>query len=349
MMQKNVFKLWQSMDDYNEAQLYGKLNEHIDWSIYRDIAEGKKNVSEYKTLHIKLRTNKVLKKDLIQAPGGAHFISQKFKDYFGAEVFEDSILLHATINDVPYFAWLFAQTNNCFIAKDSQIEEKLDGDTGERVPLKYVFDNSKVKDNRFFKLPDENDELYYCDEIIGRKILASDLNLIAQSLVYEEKNLRKRVTYTNPVAGINFEEPENYLLECKQYKKLLAGKKLSEKDWAIDFKEGEKEIGLLSMYRKQILISINWQQKAEIHIGLTTHTAQEYFEYRGNTKPYEFEHKDIKFESRLHEYDWQIVLVAPWKNNLNLYVLVINRTCYATDNEYMQEALNVVKKIKFLS
>jgi hypothetical protein len=30
MAEKNVFKLWQSMDDYNQTQLYGGLNEAID-------------------------------------------------------------------------------------------------------------------------------------------------------------------------------------------------------------------------------------------------------------------------------------------------------------------------------
>jgi hypothetical protein len=79
MVRKNVFKLWQSMDDYNQTHLYGGLNEAIDWAILREISEGKRSVSDYKPMSLKLKTNKILKKDLIQAPAGAYFISEKFK------------------------------------------------------------------------------------------------------------------------------------------------------------------------------------------------------------------------------------------------------------------------------
>lgn len=343
---KNVFKLWQSMDNYNETQLYGKLNEHIDWSILRTIADGTKNVSEYKPLQLKLRTNKILKKDLIEAPIDALLISEKFKNYFDPSVFKDSILLPATINDVPYYVWIITKANDCLNKEESQLEEYKVNEKGERTAYHYAFNQSKIKDNTFFKLPDAYN-VVYCDEIIGRKILASDLNLMAQPLIYEEENLRQTITYNNPELGIQFIEPTNYYLECKQYVKIKANKKLTPKDWAISFKAEEKEVGILSMYRKQLLASVNWLQKAEIHIGLTTYTSQEYFEYRGTTKPYEFKHQQLNFEARIHEYNWQVVLVAPYKNNYNLYILVINRTSCETDTVYMNEALDVVKTIQF--
>jgi hypothetical protein len=347
MLKKNVFKLWQSMDNYNDTQLYEKLNKDIDWSILRAIANGTKTVSDYNPMHLKLSTNKALKKDFIQAPAGAHFISEKFKNYFDASVFGDSILLPATINDAPYYAWIFTKTNDCLDVSKSQLEESAYNDKGELMPYDYAFEQNKIVDNRFFKLSDNGAELYYCDEIIGRQILASDLNLMAQPLIFEEADLRKRVVYNNTNLNIQFTEPQNYHLECKQLEKIKANKKLTEKDWEINFKKDEKEFSLLSLYRWQLLVSNNWMQKAEIHIGLTTHNADEYFNYRGTIKPFEFKHKDVEFEARIHEYDWQVVLVAPFKNNYNLYILIINRTNYVMDNVYMQEALEVVKTINF--
>jgi hypothetical protein len=47
-MKKNVFILWESMVDYNETNMHGGLNEDVNWSIFRDIAEGKVSVKDYK-------------------------------------------------------------------------------------------------------------------------------------------------------------------------------------------------------------------------------------------------------------------------------------------------------------
>jgi hypothetical protein len=347
MLKKNVFKLWQSMDDYNETQLYGKLNEAIDWQILRDIAEGRKQANDYQLLHLTLKSNKILKKDLIQAPAGVHFISERFKNYFDAEVFEGSVLLPATINDTPYYVWVFLEINDCLDRAESQLEDFKYDENGDQIPHKFVFDSNKIKDNRFFKLSDEDNELYYCDEIVGRKILASDLNLMAQPLVYEEQDLRKRVVYNNPNVGVQFEEPKNWHLECAPYKKIKEGKKLTDKDWEIKFKANELEFGLLSMYRRQLLISTNSLQKGEIHIGLTKRTAEAYFEYQSTLTPIDFTHPDVKFEARIHEYEWQKILVTPFKEGLNLYVIVVNRTHYKTDEIYKNEALEVLKNIRF--
>jgi hypothetical protein len=347
MLAKNVFKLWQSMDDYNQTQLYGGLNEAIDWSILRDISEGKKSAVDYNPMHLKLRTNKILKKDLIQAPAGAYFISEKFKNYFDPEVFENTVLLPATINDVPYCTWIFFSVNDCLNREESQLEDFKYDENSEQMPYRFVFDQNKIKDNRFFKLPNDNFEVPYCDEIIGRKILASDLNLMAQPLIYEEKDLRKRTTYHNQVSEIYFEEPENWYLECKQIDKIKQGKKLSDKDWEVKFKDSELDFGLLSMYRKQLLISTNWLQKSEIHIGLTKRSAEAFFSERNAIKPLDFQHGDIQFECRINEYEWEKTLIAPYKNGINLYVIVVNRTHLKTDEIYKNEALEVVKSIQF--
>lgn len=347
MLGKNVFRLWQSMDDYNETQLYGRLNEAIDWQILRDISEGIKQASDYQPFKLNLKSNKILKKDLIPAPAGVHFISEKFKNYFDAEVFEGNVLLPATINDTPYYAWIFLDINDCLNRAESQLEDFKYDENSDQIPHKFVFDSNKIKDNRFFKLSDEGNELYYCDEIVGRKILASDLNLMAQPLVYEEKDLRKRVNYENSVVGIHFEEPENWHLESKQYKKIKEGKKLTDKDWEIKFGMGELEFGLLSMYRHQLLVSTNSLQKAEIHIGLTKRTAEEYFNYRSSIKPIDFQHIDTKFESRINEYEWEKTLITPYKNGLNLYIIIVNRTHLKTDEIYKNEALEVVTSIRF--
>jgi hypothetical protein len=347
MAEKNVLKLWQSMDDYNQTQLYSGLNEAIDWSILRDISEGKRSVGDYKPMSLKLKTNKILKKDLIQAPAGAYFISEKFKNYFDTEVFENTVLLPATVNDVPYYAWVFLSVNDCLNREESQLEDFKYDENSEQMPYKFVFDESKIKDNRFFILPNDPFEVPYCDEIIGRKILASDLNLMAQPLIYEEKDLRKRVTYQNPVLGIQFEEPENWILECKQIDKIKQGKKLSDKDWEVQFKNNDLDFGLLSMYRKQLLISTNWLQKSEIHIGLTKRSAEAFFSKRNAIKPLDFQHDDVQFESRINEYEWEKTLIAPYKNGLNLYIIVVNRTSLKTDEIYKNEALEVVKNIRF--
>jgi hypothetical protein len=342
MVIKNVFKLWQSMDDYNQTQLYGGLNEAIDWSIFRNITDGTMSVGDYKPVHLKMQTNKILKKDLIQAPADIYFISEKFKNYFDPEVFENTVLLPATINDTPFYAWVFLSKNDCLNREDSQLEDFKYDENGEQVPYNFVFDQNKIKDNRFFKLPNDVYEVPYCDEIIGRKILASDLNLMAQPLIYEEKDLRKRITYHNSVLGIRFEEPENWHLECKQTIKIKQGKKLSDKDWELKFKNDE-----LSQYRKQLLISTNWLQKSEIHIGLTKRSAEAFFSDRNAMKPIDFQHDDLKFECRINEYEWEKTLIVPYKNGLNLYIIVVNRTSLKTDEIYKNEALEVVKSIRF--
>ena len=347
MTKKNVFKLWQSMDDYNQTSLYGGLNEAIDWRIFRNIADGTMSVGDYEPVHLRLKTNKILKKDFIQAPTDIYFISEKFKNHFDPEVFENTILLPATINESPYYAWIYFSKNDCLNREDSQLEDFKYDENGHQNPYKFVFDQSKIKDNRFFRLSNDVYEVPYCDEIIGRKILASDLNLMAQPLIYEEKDLRKRINYHNPILGIDFEEPENWYLECKQSSKIKQGKKLSDKDWEVKFKNDELDFGLLSMYRKQLLISTNWLQKAEIHIGLTKRSAEAIFSERSAIKPIDFEYNDLKFECRTNEYEWEKTLIAPYKNGLNLYIIIVNRTSYKTDEIYKNEALALVKSIRY--
>jgi hypothetical protein len=347
MTKKNVFKLWQSMADYNETNVYGRLNEAIDWSIFRHIAEGTMSASDYTPVHLRLKTNKILKKDLIQAPAGAYFISEKFKNHFESEVFEDTVLLPATINEVPYYAWVFLSTNDCLNRAESQLEDFKYNENGVQIPYNFVFDDNKIKDNRFFKLPNDVYDVPYCDEIVGRKILASDLNLMAQPLIFEERDLRKRVVYDNPELGIKFEEPENWLLDCPQLDKIKQGKPMKAKDWAIKSKENETDFGLFSMMRKQLLISTNWLQKGEIHVGLTKRSAEDLFKERSTLKPIDFQHMGLKFESRTNEYEWEKTFVAPFKNGFNLYVIVVNRGHLKTDEVYKNEALEVVKTIRF--
>ncbi len=346
-MLKNVFKLWQSMDNHNETQVYGGLNEAIDWSIFRSISEGKIPATDYKQVDLKLSTNKILKKDFIQAPADIYFISEKFKNYFDAAVFENTVLLPATINDVPYFAWIFLSKNDCLNREASQLEDFKYDENGNHIPYNFVFDQSKIKDNRFFKLPNDNYEVPYCDEMIGRKLLASDLVIMAQPLLYEEKDLRKRVYYHNPLVGIEFEEAEGWHLECKQLNKIKQGKKLTDKDWEVNFKKDDFDVSLVSMYRKQLLISTNWLQKAEIHIGLTNRTAEAVFSERSAITPIDFKHQDIQFECRINEYEWEKTLIAAYKDGLNLYIIIVNRTHLKTDEIYKNEALEFVKKMRF--
>ncbi|MFM2392416.1 MAG: hypothetical protein RLZZ546_393 [Bacteroidota bacterium] len=61
------------MADYDETQLYGGLNEAFDWSIFRSLSEGKMSVSDYKPVHLKMKTNKILKKDITSAPADTFF------------------------------------------------------------------------------------------------------------------------------------------------------------------------------------------------------------------------------------------------------------------------------------
>jgi hypothetical protein len=177
--------------------------------------------------------------------------------------------------------------------------------------------------------------------------LTSDLILMAQPLIYEEKDLRKRMTYHNPVLNIQLNEPENWHLECTQTIKIKQDKKLSDKDWEVKFKNDELDFGLFSLYRKQLLISTNWLQKGEIHVGLTKRSAETIFSERNAIKPLDFQHDDLKFGCRMNEYEWEKTLIAPYKNGLNLYIIVVNRTSYKTDELYKNESLEVLKSIRF--
>jgi hypothetical protein len=346
-MKKNVFILWESMVYYNETNLHGGLNEAVDWAIFRDIADGKVSVEDCEPLHLKVESNKILKMDLKAAPADTFFISEKFKNHFDEEAFENTALLPATINEVPYYAMVFLSKNDCLNVEESQLEEFKVDENADRIPEKYVFDQDKIKDNRFFTLPTEQGMAIYCDEVIGRKILTSDLNLMAQPLIYEEKDLRKRVKYHNTVLGISFEEPENWHLECKQLDKIKQGKKLSDKDWEVKFKNTKYDFDLFYLYRKQLLKSTNWLQKAEIYAYVTKNSAEQIFTERSAIKPFEFKHPDLQFECMMNEYEWEKTLVAPLKDDLNVYLLVINRDHYKDDLKYKEEAMEVVRNIRF--
>jgi hypothetical protein len=346
-MKQNVFKLWQNMTDYDETQVYGGLNEAIDWGIFRDISESKIPITDYIPVHLKMKSNKILKMDIVAAPADTFLISEKFKNHFDADAFENTVLLPATINEVPYYVLVFLSRNDCLNIVASQLEDFKVDEKGDRIPVNYAFDQDKIQDNRFFNLPSEQGMGLYCDEIVGRKILASDLNLMAQPLIYEEEDLRKRVTYNNTFLGISFEESENWYLECKQLNKIKQGKELTDKDWEVKFKNTKYDFDLFYLYRKQLLISTNWLQKAEIYAYVTKNSAEQIFTERSAIKPFEFKHPDLQFECRMNEYEWEKTIVAHLKDDLNLYLLVINRDHYKDDAKYKEEAIEVVKSIRF--
>ena len=202
-MPTNIFQIWESANDWNETQVYGKLNADIDWSIFKQVAEGK---VDYKPLEIKLKTNKILKKDLTGAPGCNGLISKRALEIIGLDAFRDFMSFPLTVNDVIYFALYHLKSLDC-LDKDNSPHTLINtGNTefGFWEMEKFSFHLDKIKLNTVFTIP-ETERNLYCTEEIGRKILENNLVIVSQPLLHEEVDIRtNRVKYSNPILGISF-------------------------------------------------------------------------------------------------------------------------------------------------
>jgi hypothetical protein len=338
----NIFLLWEPMTDYNETQIYGKLNADINWAIFREAAEGK---TKYKPLQLKLRNNKVLKKDLVSCPGCNGLISKKGLEIIGMDAFRDFIFFPLTINEVPYFA-LYTQKNNDCLDEENSLHKKLNiGDTEFDFweVEKYNFHLDKIKPNTVFTIP-QTDRNLYCTEEIGRKILENELVIMAQPLLLEEKDVRKRVQFNNPVFGVSFDEPLNWQITCEQYDKLKKGKKLKPSDWQTDFGRSKTEIQIVELQRFELLQSNNWLDKARIYIQVSMRQPEVIFNERSAITKIDIPHPDLRFDCRVNEYNWERTLIAPYKKGLSFVVIIVTRD---DDEKYLQNAINVFQTIKF--
>ncbi len=331
------------MTDYNETQVYGKLNEAIDWSIFKKVADGK---AEYKPLEIKLKSNKILKKDLIGAPGCNGLISIKALELIGLDAFRDCMSFPLTINGESYFALYFLKNIDCLDAENSPHTLINTGVTefGFWEIEKHSFHTNKIEPNTVFTIP-QTERFLYCTEEIGRKILKNNLAIVAQPLLAEELDIRtNRVHYNNTELGIQFEEPLNFKLDCKQIDKLRANKKLTKKDWQHknQFKNGDEYI--LEMRQFELIKSNDWLQKSEIYIHLTNRQADEIFKERSAIKILENIHPD--FDCRINEYEWKTTCIAPFKDGMSYVVIIVHRN---DDKKYYEMAKEVFRKMKFHS
>ena len=342
-MPTNIFHIWESMNDYNETQVYDKLNEAFDWAIFKQVAEGK---AEYKPLAIKMRTNKILKKDLIDAPGCQGIFSKKAIEIIGLDTFRDFMIFPLTINGASYFAVYCLKELDCLDKENSPHNFLNSGDTefGFWEIEKHSFHLDKIKANTVFKLQ-ETYRYLYCTEEIGSRILENNLVLMAQPLLVEEIDIRtNRVQYNNPFLGISFEEPLNFKLACKQYEKLQQGKKITAKAWENKMPTSTNDEYILEMRQFELLKSNTWLQKTEIYIHLSARNAEDIFKERNAIKKQKNIRKD--FDCRMNEYEWETTCIAPFKNGLNYVVIIVHRE---EDKKYLNMAIEVFKEISFQS
>ena len=343
-MPTNIFHIWESINDYNETQVYGKQNVDIDWGIFSKVAEGK---AEYKPLQIKMRTNKILKKDLIGAPGCNCLISKKALEIIGLDAFRDCISFPLTINDAPYFAMLILKSVDCLDKENSPHTYLNIGDVefGFWEIQKHQFHLDRLKANTVFTLP-QTDRLIYCTGDIGRKILESDLSIMAQPLLTEEVDIRtNRVQYNNPFLGISFEEPLNFKLACKQYEKLQQGKKLTAKAWENKIPPVAKDEYVLELSQFELLKSNGWFQKGELFIYISAKKPEEIFAER---KCVEKENIRPDFDCRIYEYGFQTTCIASFKDGLSYVVIIVHRNDDVT-LKYYEKTKNFFRAIKFNS
>jgi hypothetical protein len=285
-----------------------------------------------------------LKKDFVECPGCNGLVSKRALEIMDLEAFKDFIMFPLTVNDASYFALYSTKNVDSLDAKNSVYEDRNYQNGGFWEMEKYAFHLDKIKENTVFSVPQTNHFLY-CTQEIGRRILENELNIIALPLLAVEEDLRpNRVIYDNPAWGIHLEEPKNWVMDFLQLNTLKAGKKIGKTAWKTDIPSNKGYLSLFEMRRFELLKSNNWRQKAEIFVSLVHDTPEEVFKGRLCVAPIEFEHPNLHFEAQINEYQWERTLVAPFKNGLNLVVVVVNRD---EDKKFVDEALEVVRNMRF--
>ena len=337
----NVFHLWQPQTDYNETNIWSKLNADIDWSIFRRTAEGEILFENYTPIQFKLRTNKILKHGLIRGAGNVQILSQKALDVIGLEALSDFKIFPVFVNNAPYFALYALKKTDCLDLNNSQYTELNIGDDGFYEISKHAFHLNKIKESSLFFMHKSSDFLY-CTGDIGRKILENELVIMAQPLIEEVEDLRKEVVYDNPIVGISFTEPRNWQMEGTVYEQLKTGKKLTEKAWKSEIPSNKDDISLVYMQRFRLLKENNWLNKASISINISKRKAEDIFQK--NEQPFSINHSDKDFKGQINEGQFYITLVAPYKNDLSFDVRIVS---WDDDKKYLEEAKKVFQNIRF--
>jgi hypothetical protein len=339
MQTNNIFLVYDNLSDYYYTQVYGRLNEHIDWTIFEKTAQGQIN---YEPLQILFKNNKALKKDLLNCPGCNGLISKKVFDLFDEKCFSHFFVFPVFINNVPYFALHAKQRIDCLKPNDSQYtflsttEELWDVN-------KYAVDLSKIENSIFFSIPQAR-HLLYCTQDIGQQLLQQNLALVALPLLQVEEDTCAKIVYTNPFFGMSLQEPKNWRMSGPNIQKMREGKTITESSWKMDLPKKEEALLLFEMQRFELLKSDDWRQKAEIYVQLVNQTPEHLFAQRSAITPIEVPHPDVKFQARKNEYEWERCLMTPYRNELWWLIIVITRN---DDPRYLQEALQVVQEIKF--
>jgi hypothetical protein len=327
------------LQDYEDTTIYGGLNEHIDWTIFAEAAAGK---IEYVTLQIRLKKDKVLKKDLVTCPGCLGLMSEKFLDYFDDNAFVHFALFNVFVNDVPYTALFPKQSVDCLNPKLSQFTSLSSTDDLWHIH-KYSIDFSVLPNSIFFSIP-QSPNMLYCTQDLGRMLLAKNLAVEALPLVKVEDDLSAKIKYDNPVFGLSFQEPKNWFMSGEQIQKIRDGKTIPTSAWKTAPTKKDDALLLFEMQRFEFLQSDDWRQKAEIYVQLVNQTPEQLFEQRSAITPIEIKHPDLKFEARKNEYEWERCLMAPYQNDTWWLIIVITRN---EDPRFLKEALEVVQQIRF--
>jgi hypothetical protein len=339
MQTNNIFLVYDNLNDYNDTQIYGRLNEHIDWTIFEKAAQGEIN---YVPLQILFKNNKALKKDLLNCPGCNGLISKKVFDLFAEKCFAHFFVFPVFINDVPYFALHAKQRIDCLKPNDAQFTSL--STTEELWDVnKYVVDLSKIENSIFFSIP-QSRHVLYCTQDIGQQLFQQNLSLVALPLLQVEEDTSTKIVYTHPVFGISLQEPKNWRMSGPNIQKMQEGKTIAASSWKTALPKNEEALLLFEMQRFELLKSDNWRQKAEIYVQLINQTPEQLFAQRSAITPIEVPHPDVKFQARKNEYEWERCLMAPYQNDLWWLIIVITRD---DDPRYLQEALQVVQEIKF--
>jgi hypothetical protein len=339
MQTNNIFLVYDNLNDYDDTQIYGKLNEHIDWSVFEKASLGQ---MEYVPLQLKLKNDKVLKKDVLNCPGCNGLISKKMYELFDKKSFNHFSVFEVFVNDTPYYALHTNQMIDCLKPNESQYTSLSSTEYLWDID-KYAVDLTIIENSIFFSIL-QSPNLLYCTQDVGQQLLQHNLSLVALPLLHAEDDTSAKINYTHPAFGISLQEPKNWRMVGPNIQKMRDGKTISASSWKAELPPPDNALLLFEMQRFELLKSNDWRQKAEIYVQLVHQTPEQLFAQRSAITPIEVLHKDVQFQARKNEYEWERCLMTPYNKDVWWLVIVITRN---ENPIYLQEAIEVVQSINF--
>jgi hypothetical protein len=149
-------------------------NKHINWMEFDEFMKGKRPMSDYKPLQLKVKHKDALKYDFYSFSSCMGLLSQKAIDILGEKMLENYKKVPVFINKKPYFAIKVVITTDCLDFEKS-VYVDLDGTKENLLSIaKAIFHFDKLNPEQWFSIP-QYDIYIYCTEWVADKIKQTDL------------------------------------------------------------------------------------------------------------------------------------------------------------------------------